>query len=136
MDWKIELADIPVTDMDRAKDFYAEKLGFNVDFDHAFNETTRMVQMTPPGSACSISLGIGISDKPPGSLQSLVLVVDDVTAAKSGLTERGVEVSEIHVYDGGAFRPSQEGDDLDRVGFVFFNDPDGNGWAVQQIPRP
>ena len=136
MDWKIELADIPVTDVDRAKDFYSEKLGFNVDLDHACNETVRFVQLTPPGSACSISLGIGISNKPPGSVDGLVLVVDDVTAARAQLAERGVDVSEIQIYDEGAFRPSREGDDLNRVGFVFFNDPDGNGWAVQQISRP
>lgn len=135
MDWKIELADIPVTDVDRAKDFYAGKLGFNVDLDHAFSETARFVQMTPPGSACSISLGLGISNKPPGSVDGLVLVVDDVAAARAQLAERGVEVSEFQIYDEGVFRPARDDDGLDRVGFFFFNDPDGNRWAVQQIRR-
>lgn len=134
MDWKLELAEIPVSDMDRAKTFYAEKVGFNVDFDHRFSEAERFVQLTPPGSACSIAFGIGISDQPPGSIQGLVLVVSDVVAARAQLTERGVDVSEVQVFDSGSFRPSRETDDLDRVGFVFFNDPDGNGWAVQQIP--
>jgi catechol 2,3-dioxygenase-like lactoylglutathione lyase family enzyme len=135
MDWKIELADIPVTDVDRAIDFYSDKLGFNVDLDHAFSETARFVQLTPPGSACSISLGLGISGKPPGSVDGLVLVVDNVAAARAQLAERGVEVSELQIYDEGVFRPAREGDGLDRTGFFFFNDPDGNRWAVQQIAR-
>lgn len=134
MDWKLELVEIPVSDLDRAKDFYAEKVGFNLDFDHTFNEGARFIQLTPPGSGCSISLGIGITDKAPGSVDGVVLVVSDVLAAREELLERGVEVGEIHVFDEGAFRPARNGDDLNNVGFAFFSDPDGNRWAVQQIP--
>ena len=133
MDWKLELVGIPVSDVDRAKTFYAEKVGFNVDFDHQVSEGVRFVQLTSPGSACSIALGEWIAGVP-GSLQSLHLVVPDVHAARDHLAERGVEVSEFHVFDSGSFRPSREGDALDYVGFVFFSDPDGNRWGVQQIP--
>lgn len=132
MDWKLEVVTIPVSDMERAKSFYAEQIGFNVDIDHRINEEVRLIQLTAPGSACSIHLGG--SDMAPGSIKSLFLVVPDVRAAHSQLVDRGVEVSEIKVFDNGSYRPSREGDDLDNVGCVFFNDPDGNGWVVQQIP--
>ncbi len=109
---------VPVSDGDRAKSFYSEKAGFNVDHDHRFSDALRFVQLTPPGSACSIAIGKGISTKAPGSVEGLQVVVPDVEAARAELVERGVEVSEIQDY------PWRR--------FVFFNDPDGNGWAVQE----
>ena len=120
MDWKLELVAIPVSDVDRAKAFYTEKIGFNADHDHRVNAELRFVQLTPPGSACSISFGEGITDAAPGSVQGLQLVVSDVKVAHASLSERGVQVSEIQDFPWGSF--------------VFFSDPDGNGWAVQQIP--
>jgi predicted enzyme related to lactoylglutathione lyase len=122
MDWKLELVAIPVSDVDRAKHFYAEQLGFNADHDHRVSDELRFVQLTPPGSACSIALGIGIVDTPPGSVQGMQLVVSDINAARTELVERGVEVSEVQEFPWGAF--------------VFFKDPDGNGWAVQEIQYP
>ncbi len=122
MDWKLELVAVPVSDVDRAKAFYTERVGFNADHDHRVSESIRFVQLTPPGSACSIAIGTGLGETPPGSAQGLQLVVDDVEAARAELLERGVEVGEIQDFPWGSF--------------VFFNDPDGNGWAVQQIqPR-
>ena len=133
MEWKLEVVPVPVTDVDRAKDFYAEKMGFNLDHDSRVSDETRVVQLTPRGSACSIVIGTGLSDMAPGSLRGLQLVVSDIHAARTQLVERGVEVGEVQVFDSGSFRPSREGDTLDNVGFVFFSDPDGNGWALQQI---
>jgi catechol 2,3-dioxygenase-like lactoylglutathione lyase family enzyme len=133
MNWTLEVVVIPVSDVDRAKDFHAEKVGFNVDHDTKISQGPRIVQLTPPGSGCSIVLGKGLVDMAPGSLQGLQLVVSDIHAARAQLVERGVEVSEVQVADGSGFRPSREGDALDNVGFVFFSDPDGNRWAVQQI---
>jgi catechol 2,3-dioxygenase-like lactoylglutathione lyase family enzyme len=121
MDYKLELVAVPVSDPDRAKAFYTEQLGFNADHDHRVSDQLRFIQLTPPGSACSITFGVGISASPPGSLQGLQLVVDDIEAAHSELTGRGVEVSDIQDFDWGRF--------------VFFKDPDGNGWAIQQIPQ-
>src|SRR6266566_3279630 len=120
MDWKLELVAVPVSDVDRAKAFYTEKAGFNADHDHTVSDEVRFVQLTPPGSACSIALGTGIVDAPPGSVQGLQLVVSDVHAARAELVERGVEVGEVQEFPWGSF--------------VFFSDPDGNGWAVQQLP--
>ena len=120
MDWKIELVAIPVSDVDRAKAFYTEKAGFNADHDHRVSEEVRFVQLTPPGSACSIAIGTGISQSQPGSLQGMQMVVSDINAARAELLERGVEISEVQEFAWGAF--------------VFFSDPDGNGWAVQQLP--
>ena len=120
MDWKLELVAVPVSDVDRAKAFYVEKVGFNADVDARVSEELRFVQLTPPGSACSIALGSGFLDTPPGSVQGLQLVVPDIHAARAELVERGVEVSEVEVFDWGSF--------------VFFKDPDGNGWNVQQLP--
>jgi catechol 2,3-dioxygenase-like lactoylglutathione lyase family enzyme len=134
MNWTLEVVVVPVSDIDRAKTFYAEKVGFNVDFDSSVSEEYRVVQLTPPGSGCSIVIGKGIAKMQPGSLQGLQLVVKDLHAAHAQLVERGVDVSAIQVYDrDGSVRPSREDDALDNVGFVFFSDPDGNGWAVQQI---
>ena len=120
MDWKIELVAIPVSDVDRAKAFYTQKVGFNADHDHRVSDEVRFVQLTPPGSACSIALGTGISQSEPGSVQGMQMVVSDINAAYAELVERGVEVSEVQEFDWGLF--------------IFFSDPDGNGWAVQQIP--
>ena len=120
MDWKIELVAIPVADVDRAKAFYTEQAGFNADHDHKVSDEVRFVQLTPPGSACSIALGAGIVDTPPGSVQGMQMVVSDVHAARSELAARGVDVSEVQDFPWGSF--------------VFFKDPDGNGWAVQQLP--
>jgi catechol 2,3-dioxygenase-like lactoylglutathione lyase family enzyme len=134
MNWTLEVVVVPVSDVDRAKAFYAEEVGFNVDHDTKINDENRIVQLTPPGSGCSIVVGKGIvPDMAPGSLKGLQLVVSDIHAARAQLAERGVEVSEVQVAGESGFRPSREGDALDNVGFVFFSDPDGNGWAVQQI---
>ena len=120
MDWKLELVAVPVTDVDRAKAFYTDKVGFIADHDHTVSDDMRFVQLTPPGSACSIALGRGIVTSTPGSVQGLQLVVSDVAAAHDELAARGVAVSEVQDFPWGSF--------------VFFSDPDGNGWAVQQIP--
>jgi catechol 2,3-dioxygenase-like lactoylglutathione lyase family enzyme len=133
MNWTLEVVMVPVTDVDRSKSFYSEKLGFNVDHDTKVSDEVRFVQLTPPGSGCSIVIGTGVVDMQPGSLKGLQLVVSDIVAAHAQLVERGVEVSEVTVYDGDMTRLSRGGTALDNVGFVFFSDPDGNGWAVQQI---
>jgi len=117
MDFKLELVAVPVSDVDRAKAFYADKVGFVVDHDHTVSEDIRFVQLTPPGSACSIAIGKGIGDGVPGTLRGVQLVVDDIEAARAELAGRGVEVTEVQRGPGGAF--------------VFFEDPDGNSWSVQ-----
>jgi catechol 2,3-dioxygenase-like lactoylglutathione lyase family enzyme len=132
MDWKLEVVTIPVSDQERAKNFYVDQIGFEVDIDHRINDEVRMIQLTAPGSDCSIHLGG--SDMAPGSINSLFLVVPDVRAAHTQLIDRGVEVSEVKIFENGSYRPSREGEDLDLVGCIFFDDPDGNGWVVQQIP--
>jgi catechol 2,3-dioxygenase-like lactoylglutathione lyase family enzyme len=121
MNWELQLVAIPVSDVDRAKDFYTRKLGFNADHDHRVSDDLRFVQLTPPGSACSIALGEGIVESEPGSVKGMQLVVTDIEAAHAQLVERGVEASEVQQFPWGSF--------------VFFNDPDGNGWAVQQVPE-
>ncbi|HYO61852.1 MAG TPA: VOC family protein [Actinomycetota bacterium] len=134
MDWKLEVVTIPVSDMDRARDFYAQQVGFTVDIDHQVTEDLRFLQLTPPGSACSIHLGPGTDGLKPGSLEGLFLVVSDVRAAREHLVERGVDVTDVCVFDAGEYRPARAGESLDLVGVVFFTDPDGNRWMVQQIP--
>jgi catechol 2,3-dioxygenase-like lactoylglutathione lyase family enzyme len=119
MNWKLELVAIPVSDVDRAKAFYAEKVGFNVDHDHQVSDELRFVQLTPPGSACSIAFGNGITDMVPGSMKGLQVVVESAEQARAALAARGVEVSDVQELPGGLF--------------VFFADPDGNGWSVQEI---
>lgn len=122
MDWTLEVVVVPVSDLDRAKQFYSEQLGFKVDHDTTFNEDTRVLQLTPPGSGCSIVLGKGIVKGEPGSLKGIQLVVSDLEKARAQLIERGVETGEIvrmNEQDGGSF--------------IFFDDPDGNSWAVQEI---
>ncbi len=120
MNFELQLVQLPVSDVDRAKAFYTEQAGFTADADVVVSEDLRFVQLTPPGSACSIALGTGVTDMEPGSIEGLQLVVSDVRAAREELDERGVEVSEVQEYDWGSF--------------VYFSDPDGNGWAVQQLP--
>jgi len=133
MDWTLEVVVVPVTDLDRAKAFYSEQLGFNVDHDTKVNDQVRVIQLTPPGSGCSIVVGHGIAEMAPGSLKGLQLVVSDIQAARAELVGRGVEVSEVQVLDGDMSRLERGGEALDNVGFLFLSDPDGNGWAVQQI---
>jgi predicted enzyme related to lactoylglutathione lyase len=120
MDWKLELVAVPVSDVDRAKAFYCEQVGFDADHDHRVSDEMRFVQLTPPGSHCSIAIGSGIMETEPGSAQGLQLVVSDVEAAHAHLAAQGVAVSDVQHMPWGSF--------------VFFSDPDGNGWAVQQLP--
>lgn len=120
MDWKLELIAMPVSDIDRAKDFYTDKAGFNADHDIIVSDEIRFIQLTPPGSACSITIGKGITDAEPGSVKGMQMVVSDIEAAHTELAGRGVEVSPVQDFPWGRF--------------VFFADPDGNGWAVQQLP--
>ena len=120
MDWKIELVAIPVTDVDKAKAFYVDQVGFNADHDHQVHAGLRFVQLTPPGSACSIVMGVGVTDMPPGSQKGVQVVVADVAAARQQLVERGVAASEVDVQPWGSF--------------VTFADPDGNTWSLQQLP--
>jgi catechol 2,3-dioxygenase-like lactoylglutathione lyase family enzyme len=136
MNWTLEVVTVPVSDVDRAKAFYAEQLGFTVDHDTTtVSGDVRFVQLTPRGSGCSIVLAKGMVDMAPGSLKGLQLVVRDVVAARAELAGRGVDISEVQVYGRDGLRPMREGDDLNNVGFAHFSDPDGNGWAVQQITR-
>ncbi len=129
MNWTLEVIVVPVSDLDRAKAFYEGKLGFEVDHDTTVNEEVRVIQLTPPGSGCSVVIGRGaVPDMPPGSLKGLQLVVNDLNKARAHLLGRGVEVSEIQ-----KMGENPSGDPLDNIGFVFFSDPDGNSWAVQQI---
>jgi predicted enzyme related to lactoylglutathione lyase len=121
MDYKLELIAVPVSDVDRAKSFYVDQAGFNADHDHQVSDEMRFVQLTPPGSACSIAIGTGVATTEPGSLQGLQLVVEDADAAHDELQSRGVAVSDVQDFPWGRF--------------VFFQDPDGNGWALQQIPE-
>jgi predicted enzyme related to lactoylglutathione lyase len=121
MNWELQLVAIPVSDVDRAKAFYTDRVGFVADHDHRVSNDLRFVQLTPPGSACSIALGEGIVDAEPGSVKGMQLVVEDIEAAHSELVDRGVEVSDVQRFPWGSF--------------VFFSDPDGNGWAVQQLPE-
>lgn len=133
MDWKLEVVVVPVSDVDRAKSFYAEKVGFNVDVDNSFGENFRNVQLTPQGSGCSIVIGKGLASSEPGSLKGLQLVVNDVEAARVELAKRGVDVSPVRHVD------TANGQWVDGPAgpwnsFIFFDDPDGNSWAVQEKP--
>ena len=135
MDWKLELVLLPVTDVDRAKAFYTEKAGFNLDVDHRAGDAFRVVQMTPPGSACSISVGIGITSAAPGSVQGLHLVVPDIEAARAELVERGVDIGEIFHFEAGQRMPGPDPERRDYGSFLSFSDPDGNSWVVQEVAR-
>jgi catechol 2,3-dioxygenase-like lactoylglutathione lyase family enzyme len=131
MNWTLEVIVVPVSDIDRAKTFYEEKLSFHVDHDTVIGENIRIVQLTPPGSGCSIVIGKGaVPNMQPGSLKGLQLVVNDIHKAHAELLGRGVEVSEVTVV---GKNPRPQPHPLDNVGFIFFSDPDGNSWAVQQI---
>ena len=120
MDWKIELVAIPVADVDRAKSFYVDRVGFHADHDHQVSDELRFVQLTPPGSACSVVMGTGITEMPPGSQKGVQMVVEDVATARQELISRGVQASEVDEQPWGSF--------------VYFADPDGNTWALQQLP--
>jgi catechol 2,3-dioxygenase-like lactoylglutathione lyase family enzyme len=120
MQMKLEVVHVPVSDVDRAKAFYTEQIGFNADHDHQVNDELRFVQLTPPGSACSIAIGTGLTQMKPGSIEGLMMVVADVQSARDELMQRGTEVSEIDVQPWGSF--------------VYFSDPDGNSWVLQQLP--
>jgi len=131
MDWKLEVVIVPVSDVDRAKAFYSEQVGFDVDVDRQVSPTTRVVQLTPPGSGCSVTVGTGLTSMQPGSLKGLQLVVDDVEAARAQLAERGVDVTPVrHVGEDGW----ADGHGGPWNSFVFFDDPDGNSWTVQENP--
>lgn len=131
MDWKIEVIVVPVKDVDRSKQFYSEQLGFHVDVDHRTTETMRVVQLTPPGSACSVTIGTGLVESEPGSLKGVQLVVADIAAAHAQLGERSVDVTPIrHIKDG----VWVDGPGGSWNSFFFFDDPDGNSWAVQEKP--
>jgi len=121
VEWRLELVQVPVSDVDRAKAFYTDKAGFNADHDHQVSDEIRFVQLTPPGSPTSIAIGTGITDMAPGTVQGLQMVVADIDAARAELVDRGVDVTDVQHFPWGSF--------------VFFSDPDGNGWAVQAIPR-
>jgi len=131
MDYKLEVVVVPVRDVDRAKHFYVEQVGFHLDVDHAPNEQFRVVQMTPPGSGCSVTIGRGLANMEPGSLKGLQLSVADIEAARADLASRGVPVSAVQHHDGSGFVDGPGGD---WNSFLFFDDPDGNSWAVQQSP--
>jgi catechol 2,3-dioxygenase-like lactoylglutathione lyase family enzyme len=132
MDWKLEVIVVPVSDVDRAKKFYADRCGFVVDVDRSFSDEFRIVQLTPPGSACSITIGKGLVDSEPGTLRGLQLVVDDLEAARRELVGRGVDATPIRHMDAGAWVDGP-GDAWNS--FIFFSDPDGNAWTVQERPR-
>lgn len=134
MDFKLELVVIPVSDVDRSKAFY-EQAGFNVDVDHRAGDSFRVVQVTPPGSACSISFGLGLTKSAPGSAQGLHLVVTDVEKARADLVERGLEVGEVGHYESGGFVPGPDPSRADYGSFAYFEDPDGNSWALQEVGR-
>jgi catechol 2,3-dioxygenase-like lactoylglutathione lyase family enzyme len=135
MDLKLELVLIPVTDVDRAKDFYVEKAGFNLDVDHQAGDEFRVVQMTPPGSACSITVGNGITDATPGSVRGTHLVVSDIEAARAELVGRGVDVSEVRHMTPSGWMPGPDPERRDYNSFADFSDPDGNTWVLQESRR-
>ena len=135
MEWTLEVVVVPVSDVERAKEFYSRLLGFRVDHDTEVAPGHRVVQLTPRGSGCSIVVQTGSGARmEPGSLQGLQLCVSDVRAAWAELAERGLDAGGVQVFEHGGPRPAREGDALDMAGFLFFKDPDGNGWAIQQMP--
>jgi len=132
MDYKLELVLLPVADVDRAKSFYTEKAGFNLDVDHQPSDEFRVVQMTPPGSGCSITIGIGLSDAAPGSVRGTHLIVTDIEAARAELVQRGVDVGEIRHIGQDGWTPGPHPDRADYGSFADFSDPDGNTWVLQE----
>ena len=135
MDWKLEVVVVPVSDVDRSKQFYVDQVGFALDVDHRAGDTFRVVQLTPPGSACSITIGTGLSKAEPGSSKGLQLVVNDIDAAREQLVKGGVAVSEVQHFENGVATPGPDPGHADYGSFVFFDDPDGNSWAVQEVGR-
>jgi catechol 2,3-dioxygenase-like lactoylglutathione lyase family enzyme len=135
MDFKLELVLIPVSDVDRAKAFYVEKCGFNLDVDHRAGEDFRVVQITPPGSACSFTFGIGITDAAPGSYRGTHLIVTDIEAARAELIERGIDVSEVRHMGPDGWEPGPDPEHQDYASFADFSDPDGNTWVLQEVRR-
>ncbi|MCA1690998.1 MAG: VOC family protein [Acidimicrobiales bacterium] len=135
MDLKLELVLVPVTDVDRAKAFYTEKVGFILDVDHQVSDEFRVVQMTPPGSACSITIGIGITNATPGSVRGLHLVVSDIEAARAELVERGVDVSDLRHFGSTGWEPGPDPERRTYRSFADFTDPDGNSWILQEARR-
>ncbi len=135
MDWKLELIVVPVADVDRAKKFYTEQLGFRLDVDHAVGDAFRVVQMTPPGSACSITIGVNVGGGEPGTTKGLHLVVDDIEAAHAHLQTAGVENSGIQHFEDGQMASGPDPEGRDYGSFIFFADPDGNTWAVQHVAQ-
>lgn len=133
MDYKLELVVVPVSDVDRAKAFYLDQLGFDLDVDHRAGDAFRVVQLTPPGSACSVAFGIGITGAAPGSAQGLHLVVPDIEAAQAELTGRGVDAGEVCHFEASGRVSGPDPGRSDYNSFLFFSDPDGNGWAVQEV---
>jgi catechol 2,3-dioxygenase-like lactoylglutathione lyase family enzyme len=134
VDWKLELVILPVSDVDQALAFYTEKVGFSLDVDHRAGDSFRVVQMTPPGSACSISVGTGITDAVPGSVRGLHLVVSDIEAACAELAGRGVDVSGVIHFGAAGSQPGRHPEGIDYGSFAYFSDPDGNSWALQEVP--
>ena len=132
MDWKLELVVVPVSDMDRAKEFYVEQAGFNLDVDHRAGDEFRIIQLTPPGSACSVTL---MKNRAAGSLQGLHLIVDDIEVARDELSGRAVESSDIFHFEEGVQTPGPDPDRNDYGSYISFSDPDGNGWLVQEAKR-
>jgi catechol 2,3-dioxygenase-like lactoylglutathione lyase family enzyme len=135
VDWKLELIVLPVSDVDRAKAFYTEQLGFRLDVDHKAGEAFRVVQMTPPGSACSITIGVNVGGGEPGTTKGLHLVVEDIEAAHAHLEAAGVQSGGIQHFEDGQMRPGPDPERRDYGSFIFFDDPDGNSWAVQEVRR-
>jgi catechol 2,3-dioxygenase-like lactoylglutathione lyase family enzyme len=133
MDWKLELVVVPVSDVDRAKKFYTEQLGFREDVDHSAGDSFRVVQLTPPGSACSITIGKGVTTAEPGTYQAIHLVVTDIEAARAELVERGVDVSEPFHFGAQGQQPGVDPNRADYNTFATFQDPDGNGWIIQEV---
>lgn len=133
MDLKLELVVIPVTDVDRAKNFYVDNAGFNLDVDMSFGDDFRVVQLTPPGSACSIGIGKGISEAAPGSVQGLFLIVSDILASRAELVERGVTVDEVRHLESGEWVPGPDPERANYGSFADFKDPDGNGFVLQEV---
>jgi len=135
VDWKLELVVVPVSDVDRAKAFYTEQAGFNLDVDHRVSDEFRVVQLTPPGSACSITIGKGITDATPGSVRGTHLVVADIEAARAELVGRGVDVGEVRHFESGRWVPGPDPERRDYGSFADFSDPDGNTWVLQEARR-
>lgn len=135
MDWKLEVVVVPVADVDRAKAFYVDALGFRLDVDHSAGESFRVVQVTPPGSACSVTFGVGVGAGEPGSVKGLHLVVDDIEAAEKHLRSAGVPNDGVAHFVDGVLTPGPDPDGRDYGSFLFFADPDGNSWVVQQVKQ-